>query len=356
VYKELNLENICVINNSKIYTFDNNTYIITNPMSRQLLSSPEIIGVEIPHFLESPIADFLQYYLQKSQAENINIVNILRGGLNFPIEDACHSIAYPVSSVSFLTSERVFIDKKVSRIESKYRKIISIGESTIIIGDIIASGETLTNTVHYLMEQYIIDSEFIRRILVFTIGTVKTLEAIKRLNRELMQRWPSFEGIITIFIEGIFSTYSDEGMTKLNLPHVDFMIRNGIITPEYRKVLIESKSLIFEKCAIYDGGARRFEQLDHIKCITTYWEELHRLATHIDTHLFLVEKFGYAKDITYKKWLQLNNYNCTENTSLIDLFNKEILYFEYVISCGLQKIANERTAYLKNYYSFYLPK
>ncbi|MFR0985447.1 MAG: hypothetical protein ACLSFZ_01685 [Frisingicoccus sp.] len=180
----------------------------------------------------------------------------------------------------------------MSRIESKYRKIIPISESTIIIGDIIASGETLRNTVHYLMEQFIIDSEFIRKILVFTIGTVKTLEAINGLNQELMLRWPSFEGITTIFIEGIFSTYSDEGMTKLNLPHVDFMIRNGIITPEYREVLIESNSLIFEKCAIYDGGARRFEQFDHIKCIIGYWDELQGLAACIDVHLFLVEKFG----------------------------------------------------------------
>lgn len=352
--KELNVDTKYTINDSTLYKIDKSTFIISNPTSRKLLSYPEIIGVEIPHLLEAPIADFLQYCINPSQKEKINIVNILRGGLNFPIEDACQAINYPVESVSFLTSERVFLDKRVSRIESKYRKIIPLNMSTIIIGDIIASGETLINTIHYLMEQFILDSKCFKKILVFTIGTFNTLKAIHQLNQEILDRWPSFEGITAIFFEGIFTTYPNEGMTRLNLPHVDFFIKKGIIAPEFREDLLKSNSLIFEKCSIYDGGARRFEQHDHIKCILAYWENLHKLSDCIDIRLFLSEKFGHDSDISFDEWLKINNYKCSDNNSIHDLFIREINFYSHIINYGFGNITKERLNHLKNYYSFYL--
>ena len=137
------------IGQSVIYTLDaEKAYIISNPNSRKLICEPEIIGYRIPVLLQQPIADALRYFQEQNY--------IIRGGLNFPIEAACSQIGLNISGVSFLTSERIFLENRVSRIESKYRKINTINNATVVIGDIIASGETLNNAIQYIEEQYIL--------------------------------------------------------------------------------------------------------------------------------------------------------------------------------------------------------
>lgn len=50
----------------------------------------------------------------------------------------------------------------------------------------------------------------------------KGIEILENLTREIREFWPEFEGFITVYYEGIFSTYQDKGVSGINLPDVDF--------------------------------------------------------------------------------------------------------------------------------------
>lgn len=353
MYKELDTPiSVDFVNTSTLYTLkEYELYVVSNESTRKLLCSPEIIGYSIPLLLLPPISDFLKFFYSKNYIKNINIVNILRGGLNFPIEEACMNNKLSVNGVSFLTSERVFLDKRVSRIESKYRKINAVENATIVIGDIIASGETLKNAVHYIMEQYILSDRQINNIIVFTIGTTNTIKVINELNQELITRWPAFKGICSVFFEGVFTTYKSTGIAGLNLPLVDFTIKNGFICPEYRNALLANRNSILEKCIIYDGGVRRFEQSDHISCILKYWNELKKLSDSVRVNDFLEEKWGYSDTITLSEWMVRNYYMFLSLDDAAIIYKQEIECRNNMNLLSLKTICEERLAYLECFYS-----
>lgn len=355
--KELNYQiiNRTELDQTTLYSLNTErTYVISHPDSRKLLCTPEIVGYQIPELLLSPIAHALAYFSHKGDVENVNVVNILRGGLNFPIEAACSINDIKVKGVSFLTSERVFLEKKVARIESKYRKIHSINNATIIIGDIIASGDTLNNTIHYIEESYILAEKELKNIIVFTIGTDNALKAIKELNRILKDRWCKFEGISVVFVEGIFTAYPNIGITGLNLPGVDFSPNGGLLAPEYRSSLMDDYHIVLEKCVIYDGGARRFEQSDHISCILDYWRSLAINASHIQIRDLLEEKYGYCVPLPFEQWKRINYYGGLDVGKLEMLYKTEQDFFWRFLQVSLLQVAESRFSWLKDYYSDFI--
>lgn len=353
MYEKLdyNISKIKQENNSTIYKIDDKKcYIISNLSTRQLLGKPELVGYDICEKLLVPIKDMLCFFKKEQILSNINVVNILRGGLNFPIERACFTEELNVEEVSFLTSERIFVDDKVSRIESKYRKIADVPDATIILGDIIASGETLYNTIKYITEEYINYKNKIKKIIIFTIGTNNAITLIQKLEKELKALWKEFEGIHIVFFEAVFTTYFSSGITGLNLPYVDFTFKNGILAPEYRKILIENPYTIFEKCAIYDGGARRFEKKIHINTILKYWNDLYLIADKISLQKFYNEKMGDAF-LNLEDWINLNNYKELDKKEIASLYFCEKDYFEILQKLNLKRISGDRYEQLISYYS-----
>lgn len=341
-------------NDSTIYKIgEEKAYIVSNADTRKLLCNPEIIGYNIRQKLLLPSKDVLCFLNETIFLNNINIVNILRGGLNFPLEAACFDIGIDIDEISFLTSERVFLDNKVSRIESKYRKIANVPNATIIIGDIIASGETFYNTIRYLVEKYVYNKNQINKIVVFTIGTNNTFNLIHRLENKLKERWPNFQGIYVVFFEAVFTTYTSCGITKLNLPYVDFTFKDGILAPEYRKELLERLHILFEKCAIYDGGARRFEKNIHIDDTINYWKKLYSISNNINIEEFYNEKMGYGFNGLFPdlfEWIKLNNYEKLDEVEIVNLYHYEKSYYEKLQNFNLSDIATDRYNELMLYY------
>ena len=111
----------------------------------------------------------------------------------------------------------------------------------------------------------------LRNIIIFTIGGTKGIDILEKLTAEIREFWPEFEGFITVYYEGIFSTYQDKGVSGINLPDVDFYWKGGIIAPEFRRETLSMCSPLFEKCIIYDGGARRYEIHEHVEEVLDFW-------------------------------------------------------------------------------------
>lgn len=228
----------------------NEYYIISEAETRKLLNTPEIVGYEVYNCLISSTSQMLYYLKEQKKVTTANILSILRGALNYPLEESCYREHIRVHDISFLSSERVFENEEIAGLEIKYSKLTMVPDSTLMIGDIIASGETLIHCLRYVTDFYREHGAKLRNIIIFTIGGTKGIDILEDLTRDIREFWPEFEGFITVYYEGIFATYQDKGVSGINLPDVDFYWKGGIVAPEFRRETLSMCSPLFEKCII----------------------------------------------------------------------------------------------------------
>lgn len=254
--------------------YENEYYVVSEAETRKLLNTPEVVGYEVYHCLIPPTSQMLYYFKEQGKVTAANILSILRGALNYPLEESCYREHIRVHDISFLSSERVFKEEEIAGLEIKYSKLTMVPGSTLLIGDIIATGETLIHCLRYVTDFYREHGASLRNIIIFTIGGTTGIKILERLTKEIREFWPEFEGFITVYYEGIFSTYQDKGVSGINLPDVDFYWKDGIIAPEFRRETLSMRDPLFEKSsstmAVQDAMksmsmSRRFS-ISGIKC------------------------------------------------------------------------------------------
>ena len=324
--------------------FLNEYYIVSEAESRKLLNTPEIVGYEVYNCLIPSTSQMLYYLKEQKKVTTANILSILRGALNYPLEESCYREHIRVHDISFLSSERVFADEEIAGLEIKYSKLTMVPDSTLMIGDIIASGVTLIHCLRYVTDFYREHGAKLRNIILFTIGGTKGINILEDLTRDIREFWPDFEGFITIYYEGIFSTYQDKGVSGINLPDVDFFWKDGIVAPEFRRETLSMCSPLFEKCIIYDGGARRYEIHEHVEEVLAFWEGILERSDKIDFHSLLEEKLGYPLPIDYDAWIHANHYECIRPEDTRWLYRQEIGYIESMKGISLRELAEQRIA------------
>lgn len=322
----------------------NEYYVTSEAETRKLLNTPEIVGYEVYNCLISSTSQMLYYLKEQKKVTTANILSILRGALNYPLEESCYREHIRVHDISFLSSERVFVEEEIAGLEIKYSKLTMVPDSTLLIGDIIASGETLIHCLRYVTDFYRSHGAKLRNIIIFTIGGTKGIEILEKLTQEIREFWPEFEGFITIYYEGIFSTYQDKGVSGINLPDVDFYWKDGIVAPEFRRETLSMCSPLFEKCIIYDGGARRYEIHEHVEEVLAFWEGILKRADQIDFEEFLAEKLGHALEISYEDWIAVNHYQKIRRADTRWLYQQERGYIESVRGMSLKELAEQRIA------------
>ena len=104
---------------AKLYRLDadklfNKYYIVTSASTRHLLNSPEVVGFENYDRMCNPTKTTLDFFNKKGLITAANILTILRGGLNYPLEECCYRAGIPVNDMSFLSCERVFDGELIS--------------------------------------------------------------------------------------------------------------------------------------------------------------------------------------------------------------------------------------------------
>ncbi len=333
--------------------FKNEYYIVSEAETRKLMQTPEIVGYEVYQCMLPATQQMMYYFKDTGRVTTANILSILRGALNYPLEESCYREHIRVHDISFLSSERVFNHDELAGLEIKYSKLTMVPGSTLLIGDIVASGETLVHCLRYVTDFYRKSGNQLRNIILFTIGGVKGIDILERLTEEIRGYWPEFEGFITVFHEGIFNTYVDNGTAGINIPDVDFYWKDGIIAPEFRRAVLSQRDALFEKCIIYDGGARRYEIHDHVREVLEFWEAIRDRADIIDPKALLAEKLGHDLDISFEDWVKNCHYDKLDPEELEWLYALEKAYITNISGTGLREIAERRiaefTAALKKY-------
>ena len=329
--------------------FINNYFIISNEGTRHLLASPEVTGYDSYLAMCGATSDMLGWLREQGTVgDDADIMTILRGGLNYPLEECCYRNGIRVNNMDFISCERVIRNNQITGLEIRYTKLSAPNDITLLIGDIIASGETLARCIRYIIAEFKRLGGNIRRMVFFTIGGTRAIELFEELTPEFRFHWPEFEGVTCIFYEGIFSAYQDKGVTGISWPQIDFYWKDGVISPEFRRHVLSDDDALFEKCIIYDGGARRYEIPDHYHEVTEYWEDIKKVADDFSFKDLLDEKLGYRTPIGYGDWLRLNHYQELDSNAMNELYTFEREFASRSEDMSIRQIADRRLSEFRN--------
>lgn len=166
----------------------NNYYIISSKESRNLMMHPEVVGYDVYISLLGASRRALKYLKDQNKISSVSILNILRGALNFPMEEACNLNNIAVHDISFLSCERTFDNAgDINGLAVKYEKLSTVPNGTLIIGDILASGETLAECLKHVVEQYKKRGVELKNIILFTIGGTRAFSLLEKFTEEICQ-------------------------------------------------------------------------------------------------------------------------------------------------------------------------
>ena len=280
----------------------NRYFVLSGPGTRELLSSPEVVGFPCYTALLRETVAALRYLLSTGLGGDFDILTILRGGLNYPLEEACAEAGIRVRDMHFVSCERIIENNVITGLEIKYEKLRPTPGRTLAVGDIIASGATLERCLDYVVGEFKRRGGSIKRMVFFTIGGTRAVELMEEMTPRLSELFPGFEGFDCFFFEGMFTVYDGPGASGINVKDIDFGWNGGVVAPEFRSHVMEHPDSLFEKCIIYDGGARRYEIPLHIDEVMEYWEGILERADIIDPEALAGEKLGYPVPLPYDNW------------------------------------------------------
>lgn len=335
--------------------FSNKYFILSSTGTRRLMAFPEVVGFDSYLSMLPATVAALRHLTHQGKGGDVDILTILRGGLNYPIEEACYRSGIRVRDIHFVSCERIIEDHIITGLEIKYEKLRVKKDNILVIGDIIATGDTLRLCLDQVIDRFRRRGGSIRKIIFFTIGGTRAIDLMESMTEEIRRIWPEFEGFDCFFYEGIFTVYKDQGATGINVPDIDFGWKDGVVSPEFRRFVLDHPYSILEKCIIYDGGARRYEIPVHFHEALEYWEGIWARADQIDPQLMVGEKLGYYNPVTYNKWLTLNHYRELMDERLKPLWADEAELLAHASALSLETIANQRinaiNSILQNYES-----
>ena len=322
--------------------FSNRYFIISHAGTRRLMAFPEVVGYDSYLSMLPPTVAALRHLFPQGQGGDVDILTILRGGLNYPIEEACFRNGIRVRDIHFVSCERIIEDHVITGLEIKYEKLRVKKDCTLVIGDIIATGDTLRLCLDQVIDRFRRRGGSIRKIIFFTIGGTRAIDLMEQKTAEIRAVFPEFEGFECFFYEGIFSVYENAGATGINVPDIDFGWKGGIVSPDFRRYVMEHPYSILEKCIIYDGGARRYEIPVHFHEALEYWEGIWGRADRIDPVKLVGEKLGYDRPLSYAEWLKVTRFQDLMDDTLKKLWADETELFEKAAALSLENIATQR--------------
>ena len=232
--------------------FLNEYYIVSEAETRKLMNHPEVVGYEVYASLVTATSQMMYYLKEKKKITSANILSILRGALNYPLEESCYKEHIRVHDISFMSSERVFENGEMRGLEIKYCKLATVPNSTLLIGDIIASGETLVNCLRYVIDYYRKRGAKLRNTIVSYIavpmvavlGTVAMILAVMRGDGTIVDQFAKSSGTLTViggaglvvgsFVSGgtatpNFSRFAKSGKVGAITTVIAFFIGNSLM-------------------------------------------------------------------------------------------------------------------------------
>ena len=351
--QDASLHSVGLLQDTNVYElrskqFTNRYFILSNEGTRHLMAYPEVVGYDSYLSMLPPTTAALSHLFPENHEGDVDILTILRGGLNYPLEEACYRSGIRVSDIHFVSCERIIEDHVITGLEIKYEKLRVAQNRTLLIGDIIATGDTLRLCLDQVVDRFRRRGGSIRKIIFFTIGGTRAIDLMEKKADEIRSVFPEFEGFECFFYEGIFTVYENLGATGINVPDIDFGWKGGVVSPEFQRYVMDHPYSLLEKCIIYDGGARRYEIPVHFHEVLEYWEGIWGRADRIDPVKLTGEKLGFEEPLSFQDWLTLNHFQDLKDERLARLWAEETEFLKNAAALSLETISTQRITAINN--------
>ncbi len=262
-------------------------YVVSTSDTRNMLNFPEIVNSDFTNLMKNGMANTLKglnnvEHLSRISSKQVNVYHILRGGLNFEMRNALHkAFGYKWHSSSYISSQRHEKNGEFAIGDDSYRKFQMPGNATVYSADIVASGASLDNSLHFLDNFLTSEKLQIKNFVFATIGCSKAEDVLKKWDAVFKEKYPEYERTILIYIEGRFALGRKNTPLHNVLPNTDLLKNHkfgALLSPEYEFSQFEKMIIPLEACAIYDGGKKSFEPVQHIMDILEFWEKQEKIA------------------------------------------------------------------------------
>ena len=261
-------------------------YLLTTPQGRAICNRPELIGCEYTNAMRVALAQGLRHApfraeLEATPEHEVCVLTFLRGGLNFDLRGALHdAYGFNRHCAAFMSSQRSRrSDGEWQVREDNYRKLDIPERAVVLVGDVVATGVTVTNGLNVLLDHLRSLGSSLRRLIFFTIGCARLDEVLAAFDARAHAEFPGYEGSTAIYLEGRFALVDEHTPLRIGICGTD-LVRNGdaLLTPELEASQWDCVSYPLERCTIYDAGSRAFDTATYLRDVREYWTELRALA------------------------------------------------------------------------------
>jgi len=261
-------------------------FVVSTPETAKICNDPLFTGIGYTRALSHSCAATLKALRSAALFDGTEhqtiVFHILRGGLNFGLRDAlADAFGWNNHPSAFISAQRARKSDQPSEwfiTESHYKKVHVLPESTIVFGDVVATGTSLEYALHQLTDLAVEHKAAISQLLFFTIGGPRSHEILDRMDEECRKRWKNFKGSAVVYFEGIFSMAEAKTPVQIKIDGTDLLRREALLAPEFVESQYAAPCFPLERCTIYDAGSRSFDLPEYIDDVKDYWHQVRQLA------------------------------------------------------------------------------
>ncbi|MBD3398589.1 hypothetical protein GF412_05095 [Candidatus Micrarchaeota archaeon] len=254
-----------------------NTYIFNSPYSREILYSPHLAGISLQRAMERVSPIFVEIATEKAlkgeKRRDVAELILLAGGLYY-------FLAKGFRDVHGYSIPQCFLGVKRKRVEgtegdfvavSRYENFESLPEEAcIIIGDTIATGSTLVESLGKLENIIEAKGGRLKKLVVCSLACASAgARKLGELEKKIKEKNPEFE-LCLIVAEGLFHLMPDG--TDMRFLHPD-----SILPESTREYTIEKYGEYLGKrmkCAVFDWGTRCKNPAQHYEEFMEFLEDI----------------------------------------------------------------------------------
>lgn len=235
------------------------TFIIVNPSSQKIHFDPTITDFELYKLATECNEAFLRFahklgLFKGVKAKNVCELILVSGGFYYHLNRAFHNVFGYSLPAGFIGVRRILSDKPYGDVS--YDNLEAVPEnSTTIIGDTIATGVTLIDSIDYYLKR----APKVKRIIIFTIaGALAGARRLASLEKKIKKEYGT--DLYVFFSDGMF------GLAK-NQTDMHYFHQDSILPEESRKAAGKKlgKFLGERLCVIWDWGQRNKDPMGHLK-------------------------------------------------------------------------------------------
>jgi len=223
--------------------------------------------------------------LNNFKASQICELVLISGGFYYHLARSFHHVFDQSLPAGFIGVRRVL--GKNPRAVISYDNLEAVPDNSLtIIGDTIATGATLVDSIRY----YLTKTPKVKKILIFTIaGATKGAQELAQLEKEIQRRYGT--KLYVFFSDGLFGL--SENQTDMFYCHPEAKIAPESLAAADKEL---GKVLVARMCVIWDWGQRNKSPVKHL-------QEVIRVCRKFGKHGSAIARKAKAKLIQKNKKL-----------------------------------------------------